>query len=1031
MTKSLKKGFASIAILASSFFWALSLSAQNPVTVSGQIVDEANEPVIGAGVMQKGTSTGAVTDLDGYYTLRVPEGSTLVFSCIGYLSQEIVVPAGGGTLNLTLATDNMMIEETVVVGYGVQKKSDLTGSISSVKEEDLTHRTITDASQALQGKTAGVTAYSSSAAPGSSPSIQVRGVSSNGSSNPLYVVDGRITDGIGTLDPNDIESMEILKDGASAAIYGARAGNGVILITTKKGRGDGKVSYEFQNTIQSFAHIPKVMNAHEYMDYYKEAGVFTQDYYDTFWDGKTDTNWVKAISEKADMQRHTLTFQQGSDRGSIYTSVSYLNQDGMMKGKMDTYKRLSSTINGTWQFKPWLEMTTNNTFTYTKRRAVGGNSAYGNPMVAMITLDPLTPPTWTYDQLPDALKNVVNNTATYGELLSDGNGNYYSISRFDEFTVNGNPFISFNSADPVTQTFSLGGSTALNLKPIKNLVITSRIGYRVDTNENRSFTNDYYPSSTDYHSYASATGTSGNTTYYQWENFANYNITFGEHSLGAMVGTSYSQNRTFSISGTYRGSDGDLGFISDEPNYHYWAYATPSASKSLTGNEPLYTRNWSYFGRVNWNYANRYLLQVSLRADSADSSVLPFDNRWGYFPAVSAGWTVSNEPFMQSTKNWLSFLKVRLSWGQNGSTASLGNHSYTAVMSTAQTYDYPTEEGYTSIKGMVPTATGNNRLRWETSEQFNVGLDARFLQDRLTFSVDYFNKKTKDLIVSGAKPSLSIGLPPSPINAGNVSNSGFEFEIGWQEQKGDFHYSVRANASTLKNKVTYIDNSVQAIDGTAHQDIGTLTRFEAGYPAWYFYGYTFEKVDPNTGDPVFADLDGSGDLSDGDKGYIGSGIPKFTYGLTFTAGWKGFDLLVFASGALKTQIYAMLDRPKGAGNKLTYFTQDRWTQSHTVASHPRAGADNYQKYLSSTANVIDGSYLKIKQIQLGYTVPTSFLNKFKVSDLRIYFSLDDFFTFTKYPGFDPEVIGSGKSVGVDYGTYPTSKKLVFGVNIGF
>lgn len=1006
------------------------LYAQQRVTVTGTVTDAMGAPVIGAGVVQKGSTNGVVTGLDGDYTIQLPAGSTLEVSCIGYMTEEATVPANGGVLNFTLVEDNLIIEETVVVGYGVQRKSDLTGSISSVKSEDLDHRTITDASQALQGKTAGVTAFSSSAAPGASPAIQVRGVSSNGSSAPLYVVDGRITDGIGTLDPNDIESMEILKDGASAAIYGARAGNGVILITTKRGKGDGKVTYEFQRTIQSFAHVPQVMNAAQYMDYYREAGVFNQDYYDTFWDGKTDTKWVDAISENAIMQRHTLTFSQGSERGSIYTSASYLDQDGMMKGDYDTYRRLNATLNGSWKFTPWLELTTNNSFSYTKLRSVGGNSAYGNPMVAMITLDPLTPPTWTYDELPDALKNVVNNPQTYGELLSDGNGNYYSISRFDEFTVNGNPFITFNATDATTQNYTLGGSTALNITPLKNLVLTSRIGYRLITGENRSFTHDYYPSSTDYHSYASASGTSSNGTYYQWENFINYSFSLGKNNFSAMLGTSFSQNRSYRISGTYRGSDGDLGFISDEPNYHYWAYATPTASKTLTGNEPLFTKNWSYFGRVNWNYANRYLLQVSLRADSADTSVLPFDNRWGYFPAVSGGWTISNESFMEGTKNWLSFLKARVSWGQNGSTASLGNHSYTGVMATAQTYDYPTADGFASIKGMVPNATGNNRLRWETSEQFNVGLDARFLQDRLTFSVDYFDKQTKDLIISGAKSSLSIGLPSSPINAGNVTNRGFEFELGWQDRIKDFHYGIRGNLATLKNQVTYVEESIQAIDGVAHQDIGTLTRFEAGYPAWYFYGYTFEKVDPVTGDPVFADLDGSGDLSDGDKGYIGSGIPKLTYGLTFNANWKGFDLLVFASGALGTQIYAVLDRP-GRGNKLTYFTEDRWTPTHTNATRPRAGADNYDIYLSSTANVIDGSYLKIKQIQLGYNIPYSLLKKIRISDVRLYFSLDDFFTFTKYPGFDPEVTGNGKGIGVDFGTYPTSKKVVFGINIGF
>lgn len=1004
-------------------------SAQQRVEVRGVILDETGGGVISAAIQEKGTTNGVISDFNGNYSINVPVGTTLVYSCIGYVSQEFLVQ-GPGRIDVTLIPDTQMLEETVVVGYGIQKKSDLTGAISSVKEEDLTHRTITSAEQALAGKTAGVQMFSSSAAPGSSPSIRVRGVSSNGSSDPLFVVDGTIVSSIASIEPGDIESMEILKDGASAAIYGARAGNGVVLITTKRGKGDGRVSYEYQRTVQQIAHIPDLMNAAEYVDYYLERGSFTQDKLDHYWGGKYDTNWADSITENGIMDRHTISFQQGNEKGNVYLSLSYLNQDGMFKGNVDWYNRLTGMLNGSWKIKPWVEVTTNNQLALTTRRSVGENSMYLNPMVAMVQMDPLTPVSYSYAELPDVLRNAVDHPETFGEVLKDKDGKYYSVSQF--YTgENGNPFIMFNATDATNRFSQFSGTTALNLTPVKGLSITSRIGYNIRTSQSFSVTGDYYRSSTDFYNYASVSGDLGNPVYYQWENFVNYMHDFGKHSLSAMVGSSFSEQRTFSISGSYSGSQGDFGFQQDDPRYLYWAYALPTATKNLSGAEARYYRNLSYFGRVNWNYGNKYLLQASLRADAADSSILPIDNRWGYFPAVSAGWTVSNEEFMGETRSWLSYLKLRASWGQNGSTASLGNYSYASIMASGQSLPYPTATGFEYIQSYVPSSTGNYNLKWETSEQLNFGIDARFFSDRLTFSTDYFRKMTKDLIVTGTKPSLSIGLTVSPINAGNVKNDGFEFELGWQDNVGDLRYSIRANAATLRNKVTYIDPSLTAIDGDTFHIYGAVTRFEVGYPAWHFYGYTFDKIDPQTGDPLFKDLDGDGALSDGDKGDIGSGIPSLTYGTTITLGWKNFDFLLFASGVGNSQIFALLDRAEYATNKIKYFTNDRWTPSNTGGSRPRASANNYTQYLMSSASVLDGSYLKIKQIQLGYSLPSRLLDKVRLSGLRVYASLDDFFTFTSYPGFDPAVTGNGRAMGVDHGTYPTSKKIVFGVNVSF
>lgn len=1024
---------AGLAILLMVFTLSVSSFAQSNVRISGTVVDELDEPLMGVGIFQVGTSNGTTTDLDGNYSISVPDGAELEFSYIGYLSQRIRVSSSRGTVNIKLLPDTEMLNETVVVGYGVQKKSDLTGAISSIKSEDLSNRTVTSAEMAIAGKTAGIQMFSSSAAPGSTPSIRVRGVSSNGSSDPLYVVDGTIVSSISTINPSDIESMEILKDGASAAIYGARAGNGVVLITTRKGSGDGKVNYDFQYSIQSLAKRPQLMNANEYKQYYLEKKQWTEEKFAADWDGKTDTYWPDVVTEKGIMQQHSLSFSQGYDKGNIYLALSYLSNDGMLTGDKDSYNRITGMINGSWNIKKWLQITTNNQISYTTSRSSFNPTEYGTPLGGMLQMDPLTPPVYkTYESMPSQIKNVYDHPEIYGELLSDKNGYWYAPSLFFEGD-NTNPLIMIAASNSKTQRFMFSGTTALNLTPVKGLSITSRLGYRITTGETFSVNNDYYLKSTSYTNYASVSANMQGPTYYQWENFANYSAKFGKSDITLMAGTSYSQSRSFSINGSYSGTQNTtFGFEQDDPNFLYWAYATGTATRTLSGAEPIYGRNLSFYGRANWSYGNKYLVQASLRADAADSSILPVDNRWGYFPAVSAGWTLSNEEFFSGVKNIFPYVKIRASWGQNGSTASLGNYQYASVMGRGQLYPSIGADGKTEyITGYLPTSTGNNRLRWETSEQIDLGIDLRFLQDRLSFSADWYQKKTKDLIVTGTRPSASIGLTVSPINAGNVVNKGFEFEAGWQDTVGDFHYSIRANASTLKNEVTYIDPSLQAISGATFHIYGAVTRFEKGYPAWHFYGYEFDKIDPETGNPLFKDLDSSGGLSEGDKTDLGSGIPRMNYGLTFTAGWKNFDFILFASGAAKTKIFALLDRSDYPTNKLTYYTKDRWTPSNTAGSMPRAGANNYAQYLMSSASVLDGSYLKIKQIQLGYTLPSSLLSKIKISSLRVYASLDDFFTFTKYPGLDPEITNVGSSMGVDKGAYPTAKKAVFGVNLSF
>lgn len=822
--------------------------------------------------------------------------------------------------------------------------------------------------------------------------------------------------------------MEVLKDGASAAIYGAAAGNGVILITTKKGKGHGKITYDFQFTSQSLGRIPKVMNADQYVEYYLETGKIRQNAFDLYWDGLTDTDWTDAAFENSTMMRHNATFSGGSEKGSFYLSMSHLDNDGIIVGNSDTYERLTGMANASWNIKPWLEIGTNNQIEHYKSQSVAEGNEYGSLLLSVLQLDPLTKPMYPVDDLPLYMASIY---AEHPNVLGDGKGNLYGISPFLGDASAKNPFVMRDYAYTKGRGFNINGSTYLNFKPIKGLVFTSRLAYNLSSNESYGVSRDYYYQSTSKQDYVQVDASNTHSVYVQWENFLNYTRSFGKHNATLMLGTSYSQNRNFGVSGNKKGDDKNLGFLQNNPLFFYFAYATSDATKDVSGGEPSYSRKLAYFGRLNYDYAGKYMAQFSLRADAADLSVLPKEKRWGYFPAVSLGWVISNEKFMEKTQNWLSHLKLRASWGQNGSTASLGGYQWNVSIGNIGHLAVGDNNDFYYINGYAPSSTGNRELKWETSEQINIGFDARFLNNRLTLSADYFNKKTKDLIVSGIKASTVVGNTFSPVNAGNVTNKGLEIELGWQDKIGDFSYSIRGNIATLKNEVTHIHESLAAIDGTSLLTYGAITRFEVGKPAWYFYGYDYIGVDDATGEPLFRDVNGDGKINENDMTDIGKGIADFTYGLTLTAAWKGIDFIVFGTGSQGNDIYSCLNRVDYNVNQLTFFTKDRWTTNNPHGSMPRANATDYTKFMKSSGSVLDGSYFKIKQIQLGYTFPKSLTKKAYIENLRLYASLEDFFTFTSYPGFDPEVTGVGSALGVDKGSYPNSKKVVLGVSLTF
>lgn len=1024
-------------LLTVTFFpWAM---AQESIKVSGTVTDSMG-PMVGVSIVEKGTTDGTMTDLDGSYSITVRAGSILQVSCIGYVTREI--PADRARIDIILEEDTQMLEETVVVGYGVQKKSSVTGAISSIKNEDIQNRTILSVEQGLQGKTAGVQIVSGSASPGSSPSVRIRGISSNASSDPLYVVDGLRMTSIASIDPNDIESMEILKDAASAAIYGAEAGNGVVLITTKKAKeGVRTVSYDFQFTTQKFTRIPEVLNAQEYIQYMLEGGFLTEDTIYKYWDG-SDTNWREVGIESSAMARHNVSFQSASKAGSVYAGASYSGNNGPVVGNEDIYKRLTATLNADFSVTPWLKFSTNNQFSKSGTKSPTTGAA-GSVLGGIITLDPLTPVKYAPDQLPDFMQTYL---ALGRVLLTDDDGNYYSISPF-QTSQNCNPYLLLgrNKAQE-NNRYNLHGSTALDFTFIKGLVFTSRLGYNFTWADTYQFNQPRTENNETTQKYAQVTATSGTDTYWQWENFINWNHAFGrKHMVNAMLGTSFSESSSVNISASIKGDDNNLGILKNDANYAYFAYQTAGAIKTISGGEKLLSAKMSYFGRAGYEYDNRYYIQASLRADAADTSYLPKASRWGLFPAVSGGWVISNEGFFNVPA--VNQMKLRASWGRNGSIAGLGGYMYAASLASEGNYSYSTSNNSIIYQAATaPSSTGNDNLKWETSEQLDFGLDLRMLRDRLTFTADAYWKTTKDLIITGAKSSLTVGNTPSPINAGNVSNRGLEFELGWKDSVGDFHYGINANLSTLHNKVTHIpENMIRIAGGSTWK--GVLNYFEAGYPMWYMRGYEFTGVDPDTGNPTFKDqltvpvyaadgktvdhYEADGILNDDDKVMIGSGIPDYTCGITFTAGWKGFDLIVFGSGAYGNDVMYGMCSDRATFNTLKEFYDGRWTAAGQTAKYPRASQIVNSDYYMSSAMVYDGSYFKIKQIQLGYSLPEKLLQKVSVKGMRMYASLDDAFTFTKYIGYDPEIAGEGSSLGIDNMSYPTTRKIVFGVNVTF
>ena len=1023
-----KKGLSfAIRFLAMMIAACVSLGysyAQNR-TIRGTVVDTGGEPVIGAAVTVVGnTRIGAATDLNGAFSLNVPAGATISVESIGYKTQTFAV-GNQSVFNVVLEEDTEMLEETVVIGYGVQKKSDVTGAIASLKSDDLQNRSTTDAIQAMQGKAAGVQIVNSTGAPGAESQIQIRGYSSNSKNSPLIIVDGLKVRSMSYLDPDNIESIEILKDAASAAIYGIEAGNGVILITTKSGKSggtNGRIFYNYQYTSQQIHHLPKMLGAKDYLQYQNTLDP-TMTPESMEYDGVTDTNWPALSFEKGQMQRHTVGFQGGNENGNLYASITYLDNNGIVVGDKDIQKRLTGQINAEYKIKRWMTVGANVSIEKSQTKSVSEGANTGASMIgSIIMLDPITP--WTYTgALPARVQTMVDQGL---DLMRDPDGYIYGISAFSSNSLIYHPIFQRDKADSGSNGFNIRGSAYANFTPIKGLTITSRLGFRSGYTNSQTFNYKLYITPL-VNNDLGLSGSISNNIFYQWENFANYTFDIGKNNFTLMAGMSYEHSYSNSINA----SGTELNDTA--PNFR-WISQLKNNSQLSVGGQPSDSANMSYYGRIGWSYDRRYNLQASFRADAYDTSKLDPSHRWGYFPSVSAGWNISNEPFMSGVnKNILSNLKLRASWGINGNVNSVGSYQYATTMSlSSRGYNFGNTMATWHDSASPSTRLANPKLSWETSHQFDIGLEGRMFGDKLSFEIDWYDKRTHDLITSLTAPGHT-GASSMYINAGKVLNTGFEAMLSWKQVIGDFNYGISVNGATLKNMVLE-GTSKERVQGERVWQSDYVTYFEEGYPLWYLRTYMMESINPQTGDAVYKDIDKDGSITQNDRDYVGKGIPDLTYGVTLNFGWKGFDLTIYGAGAQGIEkLFCMQRGDFREANTLKYFWDNAWAPGKTGYIFPKPNKlDTF--YIASDAMVFDASFFKVKQIQLGYTLPQSILKRIKMSRLRAYVSLDDWLVFTKYPGLDPETNGYSRNINgmaLDTGSYPMSKKVVFGVNLAF
>ena len=1050
-----------LALMVSLTSWAQS--------ISGTVIDDQGEAVIGASVVEKGNpQNGTITDFEGNFTIKVKEGTPIVISYIGYVSQELKATNG---MKVTLREDAQTLQDVVVIGYGVQKKSVVTASIAKVSADDLEGKTRLRAEDALKGMAAGVNVTSASGQPGSKSMIRIRGIGTINDSNPLYIIDGMPTDqdGMESVNPGDIESIEVLKDAASGAIYGARAANGVILVTTKKGKmGKASINYNFSYGWQSAWKKRDVTGATDYAILQNERAVQTGQapiYADPYnlvdANGRKisgfGTNWQELLfNDNAPIQQHDVSISGASEKVNYYLSLGYFTQEGIVGGNygQSNYDRLTIRSNNQFNlfddskernFLNKLDLGANVSYMRVHNTGIDANSTWGSPLGSALYLAPVLPVTLDRDGLGG---EMIERYDKY-DLYTDANGNPYTIPNFvGSYQEQNNP-IAMMQGNP-----SKNWSHKFMPKFSLDLQIWDAIKYHFTYSAELSFwgyeaatLQKYYLSGNNNADHTSATAYKGNNTTWQVENTLTYDKSFGKHSIGVVLG----QSALKFTGDELGGSHWNLVNI-NKPSINYTTGGdlelSTDADGKITGAKSLvsawggpYTehRLSSLFARLSYNYDEKYMFQGTIRRDG--SSRFGSNHKYGVFPSFSIGWNIMNEKFMESTRDWLTNLKFRASWGKNGND-NIGDFAYTTLTSIGGSSNYYFGRQAAMQYGSKANRLANEDLKWEESEQTDLGLDFGFWNNKLTFSVDYYIKKTNGMIIEMPIPSY-VGEARPLANVGDMENSGVEFELGYKWNIGDAHFAVKGNASYLKNKLKNLGNDTGFLNYGISQFSDGGTRAENGQPFPFFYGYKTDGIIQNAaeaaeynakygtnkqpGDFRFVDTNNDGKITSDDRTNIGNGVPTWTFGLNLDAEWKGFDLSMFFQGVSGADVFdATYRQDIASGNYPTWVLQ-RWTGEGTSNTVPTLGKS--ENWVCSDMYIQDGSYLRLKNITLGYTLPRNLTKKVNISRLRIYARAENLFTWTKYWGFDPEIGSGSTSLGVDYGVYPQARTYTLGFNI--
>ena len=1074
MRKTSDKWMSRITLLlAILLFSPLGLFAQTMV-VNGVVVDEMGEPVIGANAYVKGTTIGAITDIDGNFSLTgVPTGATIGFSFVGYIPQEL--PARM-QMNVVLVEDKKLLEDVVVVGYGVQKKSVVTAAIAKVSSEDLEGKAPVRIDNALKGLAAGVNVTANSGQPGESSRVRVRGTGSYNASDPLYIVDGiPLEGGLDIVNPNDIESIEVLKDAASGAIYGARAANGVIIVTTKKGKqGKAQINYNASWGWQTAWKHRDVTNATEYAvlqnEKYVNAGMdplYADPYNLTDAMGNAiplngGTDWQSLVfNDNAPIVNHDVSVSGANDRMNYYVSLGYYNQEGIVGGNygQSNYDRLTLRSNSNYtlidatkerNFLNKLDLSVNLSYLRTHSTGISTNSEFGSVLGSALYMSPILTPT-----VSGAYAEKMRSNYSEFDLPADENGNLYSIPNYGGTYQEMNNPLAMMVAQTPTKNWSHKFVPHFNV----TLGLWDNLKYSFSYSADLSFwgydgavKSLYYLSGNNNTDHTSATQFSAKSDHWQIENVISYDKELGRHSFNIVLGQSAYKSKGAEIGG----SRWNLVNI-NKPSINY-ATGNVEFSKDADGNITgatvehsvwggPYTEHTlsSLFARGSYNYDERYMFQFTLRRDG--SSRFGSNNKYGVFPSFSLGWNFVREPFFNMPE-WVTIGKLRYSWGKNG-YENIGDFTYTTLTSMGNNVLFGRIA--TKQNGSKANRIANPDLKWEESEQHDLGIDLGFMKDALTLSVDYFIKKTNGMILAMPIPSY-VGETKPLGNVGDMENKGVEIELGWKGHISDFHYSLKGNVSYVKNTLKNLGNTEGFLNFDGIQGIaGGGTRAENGQPFPFFYGYKTDGVFQNMdevraytnadgqliqpkavpGDVRFVDVNGDGQITTDDRTNIGNGTPDWTFGFNANADWKGFDFNIFLQGVHGSDVFDATYRSDVFSGNYPKWMLNRWTGEGTSDKYPRLSLQDETNWQVSDLYVCDGSYLRIKNMSLGYTLPAKLTRRAFIERFRIYGMVENLVTWTKYWGFDPEIASGGTSLGIDRGVYPQARTWTVGFNIAF